>query len=84
MQMQTGFSPGVLGHSPGCALCAGKLCTTVAPRETFKCVIPLLFSLIKVIVPQPSIELRPWFTKERLFPLSFALGNWRGVGSSAH
>lgn len=34
-------------------------CTALAPRETFKRVIPLLFSLIKVTVPRPSVELRP-------------------------
>lgn len=25
MELQTGFSPGLLGQCPGCALCAGKL-----------------------------------------------------------
>lgn len=80
MEMQTGFSPGVLGQSPGCALCAGKLRTTLAPRETFNRVIPLLFSLIKVIVPQPSV---PSPQRKGYFPFSFDLGSWRAVGSSA-
>lgn len=47
-------APGCLARLPA-VLSAGKL-HPLAPRETFKHVIPLLFSLIKVIVPQPSIE----------------------------
>lgn len=58
MEMQTGFSPGLLAGLPA-VLSVLESCAALAPRETFKRVIPPPFSLIKVIVPQPSVELRP-------------------------
>lgn len=56
-----------------CFWCWKSLRTTVAPRETFKRVIPLLFFLVKVIMPQPSLNHLLSSEGKVIFPSPFPL-----------
>lgn len=78
------FQPsGCLASCLVCSRCWKSLRTTVAPRETFKRVIPLLFFLIKVIVPRPSLNYLPSSERKGYFSLSFPLGNSGRVAITA-
>lgn len=77
------FQPsGCLASCLVCSRCWKSLHTTVAPRESFKHVIPFLFFLIKVIVPQRSLNYLP--SSERKGYFSPLFSHWQLQKSRHH